>query len=41
MLLTDLYIRQYYSATFTDDDGIPAELFQTLKDYTVKVLHLK
>ena len=38
MLLTDLYIRQYYSATLTDDDGIPAELSQTLKDYAVKVL---
>ena len=39
MLLTDLYIRQYYSATLTDGDGIPAELFQILKDDAVKVLH--
>ena len=40
MLLTDLYIRQDFSATLTDGDGIPAELFQILKDDAVKVLQL-
>ena len=39
MLLTDLYIRQDFSATLTDGDGIAAELFQILKDDAVKVLH--
>ena len=39
MLLRDLYIRQDFSATLTDGDGIPAELFQILKDDAVKVLH--
>ena len=39
MLLTDLYIRQDFSATLTDGDGIPAELFQIPKDDAVKLLH--